>query len=1210
VYLKKIEMRGFKTFADRSELELRPGITAIVGPNGVGKSNVTDAIIWALGEQSNRALRTEGSQDVIFAGSENRRPLGMAEVSITVDNTDGALSTDFSEIVVARRLFRSGESEYLLNRSAGRLKDIREMFLDTGVGPGAYSVVGQGEIDAILSIRSEDRRELIEEVAGIRKYRVRRDEATRKLQATEANMTRVEDIVAELSSQRLPLEKEAEIARQYNELSEELHQLELHLLAVDYQRRRNRLGRVANEVDITKADLQGSRNQLSQLEATYERLQFDLAKLSDEVDRLRDEAQRAERELDQAKQAQALAEERVRTAVSRQQDLTGVLEGHRTRCDELTAQVEAAAAELDSTREALEIAEERRSELHARLQQQEASLREKQALVRQLEKELAQAQERARTLDKEAQALLSLEADLSERHERLTRQAETLAQRQKDIASSMEGVERRREEIALNLARRQEELQSARGQLSAATRLLQQQRQKCSILSGAVSAGEAREKLLQELQEAREGFSDGAVAVLKAAGEGRIDGVRGLVADLLQVPEQFARAIEAAAGEALQWVVVETAQQAAAGAEYVLRNQLGRVTFVPLSGNPGAEATPQPDPQLPNYLGAALRTVRFEPEYRGLLSRLLRDVVIVKDLQTALHIHEQLAARARIVTLSGEIVDPDGSVTVGGEEGAGTQAFMRRRELEQLTEELEGLRAAIADMWQVEEELDARCDKLGEQIHLAEEEVSGLRSEQAAADSNAAHLADQQKAARQAAAETEEEAGSLDERLGQTRERRERAQQQSRQFATRAEELAGQIEGAQSSGVAPEEVEELRRQQVNAQVQAAQLNEKVKSLAGLVERYSGELKRSQAQIEAAERELATAAQTEKTLREKLARPGVDIDKLQVVAEEARTRVSHGAGEVSKLREKSAELDAMRGRINQVVQEQTDRIHRSELALAREEAQLESIVERLKDTYGMTPEAAFEAKDDEASERVILQQANRIREQIRKLGPVNISSIDECERLRAREEFLVGQLDDLKSAKDDLLQVIREIDDAATAEFLGAFERLRTEFQEMFQRLFGGGETELRLTNPETPLDSGVDVVVQVPGKRAQNLLLLSGGERALTALALMFAMLRVKPTPFCVMDEIDAALDEANVGRFVDVLTEFAQTSQFIIVTHNPHTIKAADVLFGVTMQDAGVSKLIKLELREWEDFVADAEDTAARPREPRGGSRVLPTTT
>ena len=364
----------------------------------------------------------------------------------------------------------------------------------------------------------------------------------------------------------------------------------------------------------------------------------------------------------------------------------------------------------------------------------------------------------------------------------------------------------------------------------------------------------------------------------------------------------------------------------------------------------------------------------------------------------------------------------------------------------------------------MEEDLDAAATTADE-IHLVEEELSGLRSDQTAAESSAAHLADQQKAAQQAAAELEEEAGTLDERLAQARERRERAGQQSEHFAARAEELAGQIEGAQSSGVASEQVEEVRRQQVNAQVQAAQLAEKARSTADLVQRYGGELKRSRAQIEAAEKELEAARQTEEALRKKLARGG--LEALALAAEAARTQVSHGAGEVSKLREKSAELDAMRGRINQVVQEQTDRIHRSELALAREEAQLEGIVERLKDTYGLTPEEAFEARDEEVSERVILQQANRLREQIRKLGPVNVSAIDECDRLRAREEFLVGQLEDLQRAKDDLLQVIREIDDAATAEFVTAFERLREEFRVMFQRLFGGGETELRLTDPRT-----------------------------------------------------------------------------------------------------------------------------------------------
>ena len=1211
MYLKKLEMRGFKTFADRTELEFGPGITAIVGPNGVGKSNIADGILWSLGEQSNRALRTETFQDVIFAGSEDRRPIGMVEVALTVDNSDGALPVDYSEIVISRRLFRSGESEYLLNRSTTRLRDIRDLLLDTGVGPGAYSVIGQGEIDAILSIRSEDRRELLEEVAGIRKYRVRRDEATRKLEATEANMTRVTDIVAELRAQREPLEKEAEVARQYNEMAETLRELELHLLAGDYQRRRKRLGKLTNDLEITRADLQGTRNRLSQLDGEHERVQFELARLGDEVDRRRDEAGAAERELDQTRQAQALSEERIRAAVARQEDLGLALESHTRRSEELSRQLTDMTTEHEAVAKDSRQATEDCAELEKELTAKSAELEAKTEQLRELEGSQAEMLERATALENEALALQSLESDLAERAERLSRQSEALAARELEIQDALTSAEARREELASQLQSKGEELGELRNSLGRASKTLQEHRQKCNVFSGAVTAAEAREELLQELQRSREGFTDGVKAAIRAAGKGDIEGVRGIVADLIDVPARFERAIEAALGDALQWVVTETEEQAAAGADYALKNAQGRVTFVPLSGSEAdLLRSTREAPSFADSLGPAIKAVRVKREYAKLLARLLGDTIIVKDLNTALTLRQRTRTHARLVTLAGEVVSPDGAVTVGGEEGAGAQAFERRRELQALSRELKAMRASLAEMWKREEHLDQWCARLTDQIHALEAELSKLQSDQVGADSDAAHLLDQQKATRQATLELSQEAEALGQRLEQARSRRQNAETESEQLRSQGQDIAAQIERVRAAGVGQAEVEALRARHVSAQVRSAELAEKERSALHLKDRYTEELKRAHEEITTAESELVAARESEEKLREEVASPDQDMAALEQKAADARAAVNQGAQDLSDLREKSAQMEQMRGRITQVAQEQTDRIHRSELALAREEAQLEHIAERLQDIYDMSPEEAFGQRDEEVRETDVRQEANELRERIRALGPVSISAIDECERLRAREEFLDGQLADLQAAKDDLQQVIREIDEAATGEFLDCFERMKQEFQVMFARLFEGGQTELRLTDPDNPLDGGVDVIVQVPGKRQQNLLLLSGGERALTALALVFAMLRVKPTPFCVMDEIDAALDEANVGRFVEVLKEFTQESQFIIVTHNPHTIEAADVLFGVTMEQAGVSQLIKLELRDWEEFLAEAESQVATARAPHAGTRVLPTST
>lgn len=1207
MYLKRIELRGFKTFADRTELEFGPGITAIVGPNGVGKSNIADAILWVLGEQSHRALRTESSQDIIFAGTEKRRPLGMAEVGLTIDNSDGELALEFSEVTISRRLFRSGESEYLLNRGSARLRDIREVLLDTGIGPDTYSVVGQGEIDAILSIRSEDRRELLEEVAGIRKYRVRRDEATRKLQSTEGNVTRVADIVAELRSQREPLEKQAETARQYQALSERLRELDLHVLAADYQRRRARIGRLANELSITSADLQSTRNQMSQIDAEWERIQRDLARLADHVEGLRDKAAASERTLDQARQAQALADERLRAATTRQQDLEVVLDSLNRRTEELARQSAGVETEHEEVARAAEEAAAQAACLEAELADKAEALRAKQARVRELEAQQSSALERAAALENEALALEGLEADFLERAQRLSRQAEALAGREIELREAAAQARSRRDQLAGQEESLRQELQSLRQSLATSSRLLQEHRQKCNVFSGAVTHAEARQELLRELVHSHEGFGDGPRAVMQAAKEGHLTGIVGLVADLLDVPARFERAIEAALGDALQWIVTETEEQAFEGARYLQDAGAGRATFIPLSPAGPLSAVPPAEQTVPGSVGAALRTVGFRREHERLFARLLGDTIIVRDLDAACSVRQRLRTRCRLVTLTGEVVDAEGAVTAGGEEGAGTQVFLRRRELEQLGRDLDVMRTHLAQMFRREESLDRWCRKLTDDIHALEAQLSNVQSEQAAAAADLAHLTDQEKAARESSLELSEEARSLQERLQDARARRNAVQAEAESLRAQAEELAAQITRTRAAGVAPAEVEALRAEQVAAQVRAAELAEKQRALTSLQERYRAELERARAETAAAQAELAAARQVEEQLRLEAAAPAVDLAALEQAAGQARAAVTEGTRALSELREKAAELDSTRNRLNQVAQEQSDRIHRTELGLAREEAQLEAIVERLQETYRVSPEEALQMGVAELDEREVREEANRLREAIRALGPVNISAVDECERLRAREEFLVAQLEDLNAAREDLLQVIREIDEAATAEFLRAFAQVQVEFQSMFERLFGGGKTELRLSGSDKPLESGVDVIVQVPGKRQQNLLLLSGGERALTALALLFAMLRVRPTPFCVMDEIDAALDEANVGRFVEVLKDFARQSQFIIVTHNPHTIEAADVLFGVTMQEPGVSTLIKLELRDWEHFLSDAERNGAQAGSPRAGTRVLP---
>jgi len=1214
LYLTKLEMRGFKTFADKTALEFQPGITAIVGPNGVGKSNITDAILWVLGEQSNKALRAEAAQDVIFAGTEGRRPLGLSEVALTLDNADGSLATEFSEVVVGRRLFRNGESNYLLNKANVRLRDIRDLFVDTGLGPQAYSVVGQGELDAILSIRSEDRRALIEEVAGVRKYRLRRTEAERKLESTQANLTRITDILHELSSQREPLEQEAEKARQYNELAGEVQAFELQLLAVDYRRRGERQGKLLNEAENLQADLVGTRTQVSQLDAEHEQLGLRIAKLSDELDKLRDEATAAERKADQQRQAEALGDERLHSIGERRQQLVTLQEHAQKRGEELQRRGQTVAEERKQVDKKANAAQQKVEKLQAQLaslQQRHQEVASKLETAEQRRRELLEA---ANALENEATALAGLEAELVEREARLQGQAEGLGKRQKQVEAELATARGETERTEAKLTATSQKLAAARDRQAEVTRLLREHREKRGILDSAVAAGEERCGMLRELAHAHEGYAEGPKAVLEAGQGGQLKGVFGAVADYLDVPARLELAIEAGLGEELQWILVEDNDAAQAAIEYLRQNKLGRATFIPIGA---IDATPAGTPATvavgrEGVVGLASRLVKYPRKFATIFEHLLGNLIMVKDLTAALAVRTALHTQARIVTLQGEVVGRQGQISGGTVNGGVARALGRRRQLEEIEGVLAELRSHLARMWEVEERLEQQGHEAAESMAEAEQAVSELQATSAKLRGNLAHLGDQARALRAASEELAEDRAQLAEKLRANRQRRAEAERECKGLRHEAGQVDKELKSLHREAVPEESLDEARSALTEAQVQRAELAEKQRSTTAAESQFQVEQERVAGEVVSIEQELESLQAEEQQVRQSMGQDAGEVEALDQQAQALRDQVAERSEELSQLRETSVQLDTSRRELSRMSDEQSERVHRIELSLAREESQLEFITQQLADLYELTPEQALERLPDDFKEMQTRKRANELREAIRKLGPVNLSAIDEVERLSSREEFLQAQVEDLQKAQDDLLAVIDEIDEAANEAFMVSFEQVQVAFGELFEELFEGGATQLVLTNPEAPLEGGVDVIVQVPGKRQQNLLLLSGGERALTALALLFAMIKVKPSPFCVMDEIDAALDANNTERFTKMLKDFAQRSQFIIITHNPQTMVIADAHWGVTMQEPGVSMILPLELEEAQSAAEEISREEGRSGGtggvPIGATRVLPT--
>lgn len=1188
-------MRGFKSFADRTELEFGPGLTAIVGPNGAGKSNIADAILWVLGEQSNRAIRTHTSQDVIFAGTEKRSPLGMAEVRLLLDNEDEQLPVDFTEVEVSRRLYRSGESEYGINNATCRLRDVHDLFVDTGVGQAAYSIVGQGEIEAILSARSEDRRELMEEVAGIGKYRRRRREAQRKLEATEANVRRVADIIYELTSQREPLERQAERARQYRDLDGQLRGLELKLLALDYRERSERLGRLVNDQKIGQADAQGTRNRLNEIEVELERISAELHTLDNELARERERAREAERLAEQTERAHAVTGEKLHAATERLEELEAGDDG-AGRIRELSEQLERLSAEEQET--------------HARVAELTTEIEGRRAELAQLERRRQQIEDRLRALDadrhrrlreaenltREAEALGSLQEELRERVQRLQGQREALRRQAAEAEQSIAGVQRRRDGLAARVEEAREQLARLNARHEFIVRTLREHRTKRTILAGAATAAETRLALLEELDREHEGYEDTVRVVLDAAAREELAGVRGVVGDLLEVSGRHEVAIEAALGERLHWIVVDSQEQAVAGVRYLEEHHLGHATFLPLASiaalAPRATVTTGE-----GCLGPATKFVRARADMRQLAEFLLGDCLVMRDLDSALRNLQRAGYGSRAVTIAGEVIERGGAVRGGAQADADdARIFSRKREMEEVRGQLEMMSHAVTTMWRYEESYEREADKLSGEVEAATAAVSDVRAELSEVERDLVHAREQAKAARSAGEEIAAEVAELTGRLQGTGARRDELTAAAEQAAAAAAGAEERLEAARAERLPASEVEDRRSAVVEAEVALAEAREKQRSLAEL-------LRRTQAELQRARDEAASAGQTRRQLGERITALQAELtaaaERLageQTVATALREEVGRRTAAVDGLRTKAEELESSARKLRRVLEAQQEQVQRAEVALTREQAQLEAIRERLAEVYEVTPDDALaQLGEEELSRHSLARQVNALKSEIRALGHVNLSAIDECERLTAREQFLSGQREDLECARRDLLQIIDEIDTAAAREFLETFAQIAAAFSDTFTTLFGGGATDLYLTDEENPLEAGVEVFAQPPGKRQKHLSLLSGGERAMTALALLFAMLRVKPSPFCVLDEIDAALDATNTDRFVALLKEFGQRSQFIIITHNPRTMEAVELLHGITQQEAGVSQRISVELRD-----AQAEGRRQQERERR----------
>ncbi len=1190
MYLKALEIQGFKSFPDKTLLTFEKDITAIVGPNGSGKSNISDAIMWVMGEQRSKALRGGKMEDVIFGGTEKRSRMGFAQVTLILDNSGRVFDTDSSEVMITRRCYRSGESEYYINKQAVKLKNIHELLMDTGLGREGYSNIGQGRIDEILSLKSGDRREIFEEAAGISKYRHRKEETERKLQHTEDNLLRIGDKVSELELQLEPLKIQSEKAKKYLELKDELRGVEVAVWLDSLER----LSAAAKKA-----------------EEDYASASFVLRQAHDDLDAL-------------YRQAETLGEtlrtrdgelETVRLKANMLQSTHQQLDGQMAV---LRGNVENNNANVLRIQEELQGQEDRSGGIVSQIDQTRSRITEIETTLAEKRRELDRLQQELTAMTANAQGMTKRYLELRGRESSL---AADIAGRQADVRGLEEGMvanrERmqqldgdlsagavRRHEAQTNLENCRRELRSAQDEVKAAnntiagyvlrqnTRLKRRDdlQQKMRELTTRLDAVTAKAKVFRAMERDYESYNKAVRMVMQESQRGSLRNVHGPVSRLIRTDDSYTVAIEIALGAAMQQIVVGCEADGKAAISYLKRTGGGRATFLPLTYIQGRSLQETGLETCRGFVGIASELVETAPQYRDIVDNLLARTVIVQDIDAAISMSQKYRSRFKIVTLDGQVMNPGGSMT-GGSVNKDAGILSRANELEKLAAQEKTLQREHLEAGAEFQEAQRQCDQVEFQMsaardHLREAEDACLRLQ--GQEKQYEILLDAIVEAENAA---KRERDALSQRDSSDRERyaaqKAKIQVYTQQLAeTRLalETLEGsQTEAAEATAAISDQMTALKTEEAALDAECTTALNHIEDLQGLRTAMEGDREKKAALME------ATQADTARLERE--------IAGLQQRQEQNDAQALQMNNQLQKILTDRAETEASKTRSEREAQEKSKDILNMERACALlEQKKVTSnmeerqIIDKLWDSYGLTPSTAAEHRGEIENVTAGNRRIGELKRKIAALGTPNLGAIEEYARVNERYTYLAAQRDDVLTSKRELESIIRDITKEMTTIFVEEFGKIDHYFGVTFEEMFGGGKGQLILEDPENPLTCGIEIRVQPPGKQVKTITLLSGGEKAFVATALYFAILKVRPTPFCLLDEIDAALDDRNVERFASYLHNLSKNTQFIVITHRRGTMEASDVLYGVTMQEQGVSKLLRLDLNQMEEYLGIVE--------------------
>ncbi|MFS0613215.1 chromosome segregation protein SMC [Lederbergia ruris] len=1186
MFLKQLDIIGFKSFAEKTTLEFVPGVTAVVGPNGSGKSNITDAIRWVLGEQSARSLRGGKMEDVIFAGSDSRKPLNFAEVSLTLNNEEGTLPVEYNEVCVTRRVFRSGDSEYLLNGHSCRLKDIVDLFMDSGLGKEAFSIISQGKIEEILNSKPEERRTIFEEAAGVLKYKNRKKKASLKLQETTENLNRVNDILHELEGQLEPLEMQASMAKDYLQKKQDLETHEIALTVheigekhTEWETAKQVLEKLtAQEKDLSsyiqqiELSLENERTQLGAFDEKIAEWQSalltaskDLEKLQGRLGILKERKNNAALNSGQLQKNIKDAEQKIIQMKQKQADTKAELDKKRHEAQKLKKILLDKKKKASSLNDSIEeTIESLKSDYIEVLNQQATAKNEFRYLQQQLEQQIA----KSNRLDQENKKYLE-------------QRAEFMAQ----LDEKMQEVEKIDNELT-------SQIEQFRAAQILAKEIKEKYEAKNAMLNKAyqfIQKAESRKDTLEEMEEDYTGFYYGVKEVLKAK-KSELDGIEGAIAELIHVPQKFAKAMETALGGAMQHIVVHSEADARNAIAFLKRKQLGRATFLPMDIIKGRNIPVNQQRDLsnhPSFIGIAANLVECDHSYTQVIQHLLGNIVIADSLAGANQLAKLLQFRYRIVTLDGDVVNPGGSMTGGTSKQKTTSLLGRKTELEELKNKLIEMKNKTKNLEEEWQDLKDQLANSEQQLEAMKENGEKLRMQKNEAQAGLSHIEMTKKNVDERLAlydlettELKEEKNKIKERMSALEEITSNCNEKIVSLNAKIDELTKQRnEERQSKESLEREINELSSKYavVNEQLQSTE--KQLKNLAiefEEIETHKNSLMDEWGFIQG---EMTGHQTSEEDLAQLIQQGSSEKDRIEERLN--KERENRFQLQVS-IEQKEANLKEQKRLYTGI----SNALRDEEVKKNRLDVELDNLLHMLREDYSLSYEGAKDQYPLILPVEETRKKVKLIKLGIDELGSVNLGAIEEYDRVYERYHFLLEQQTDLTEAKTHLFRVMDEMDDEMKRRFGTTFHEIQDQFMGVFRALFGGGRAELKLTNPKDLLNTGVDIVAQPPGKKLQNLSLLSGGERSLTAIALLFSILKIRPVPFCVLDEVEAALDEANVQRFSHYLRAFSQETQFIVITHRQGTMQGADVLYGVTMQESGVSKIVSVKLENAQEIV------------------------